>query len=275
MLERIKAVASSVGFIDAGLTAWQGQTALVVVRVLPEQGWQRWDKARNQGYVARVAWGEDYHRVIREMLQQVLAECGLAGQIQVDSGPWPEKELAVKAGLGWLGRNTLFYHRRYGSFVNLGVALLPLPASPELEERTGAEMGSECGSCRRCLAACPGGALSEQGLEVSRCLSALSQRRGELTPAEARLLPPRLYGCDDCQLVCPHNQEQVQRMAGWGWTEIEEILTLSKRQFCETWGKTAAGWRGAGVIKRNARLVQLSQNGQKDMLYWDKKENGG
>jgi len=274
MLERIKAIALAAGFVDAGFSAWQGQTALVVVRALPEQGWQKREAARNQGYVARVAWGEDYHRVIREMLQKVLTECGLEGQIQVDSGPWPEKELAVKAGLGWLGRNTLFYHPRYGSFVNLGVALLPLPASPELE-RAGAETGSGCGSCRRCLVACPGGALSEQGLDVSRCLSAISQRRGELAPAAARLLPPRLYGCDDCQLVCPHNQEQVQRMADWGWTEIEEVLALSNRQFRETWGKTAAGWRGSGVIKRNARLVQLSQNGQKDMLYWDKKENGG
>lgn len=274
MLDKIKAAALAAGFIDAGFAPWQGQTALVVVRAMPEQGWQRWEQDKKMGYVARVAWGEDYHRVMRRMLQQVLESCGLAGEIQVDSGPWPEKELAVRAGLGWLGRNTLFYHLRYGSFVNLGVALLALPAD-QVQETTGPEPAALCGSCRRCQEACPTGAIGEQGLEVGRCLSAISQRRGELSETEAGLLPPRLYGCDDCQRVCPHNREQVERMADWGWTEVEEVLTLSNRQFREIWGRTAAGWRGAGVIKRNARLVQVSQNGQKDMLYWDKKANGG
>ncbi|MFZ5627322.1 MAG: epoxyqueuosine reductase [Bacillota bacterium] len=241
---------------------------------MPEQGWQRRQEGRCQGYVARVAWGQDYHRVMREMLERVLQPMGLTRQIQVDSGPWPEKELAVKAGLGWIGRNTLFYHWQAGSFVNLGVALLPFPADGgknEIEKKP----GSRCGQCRRCLEACPGGALTEEGLVVSRCLSAVSQRRGDITEAEARLLPPLLYGCDECQKVCPYNREQVKKMGDWGWIDVDEVLSLSNRQFKESWGKTAAGWRGAGVIRRNARLITISQNGQKNMVYWNKKDNGG
>ena len=159
------------------------------------------------GYVSRYALGRDYHRVIRSRLQQ------LSGRIQeamgpfayrvfTDSAPVMEVELARQAGLGWRGKHTLLLERTAGSWFFLGELYtdLPLPVDEPV--------GEHCGSCRRCIDVCPTAAIVEPYvLDARRCISYLTIEHGGSIPASLRpLLGNRIYGCDDCQLVCPWNK---------------------------------------------------------------------
>ncbi|HOT02153.1 MAG TPA: tRNA epoxyqueuosine(34) reductase QueG, partial [Acidobacteriota bacterium] len=148
--------------------------------------------------IARFARGEDYHRVVRHRLQTLLSELqredpAVRGRVAVDTAPLMEKPLAVRAGLGFIGRNTCLIHPGHGSYLCLGVLLLniPLPTSPS------ADAGG-CGDCRRCLEACPTGALAEPGvLDARRCLAYLTIEHRETIPPEFRgRLAGNLFGCD-------------------------------------------------------------------------------
>ena len=159
------------------------------------------DLAGNLSVYAR---GADYHSVLRARLGQVcelLAGaypgcCFLPG---ADSSPLPEREVAWLAGLGLRGEHGLLILPPYGSYVFLGTILTDAPLPP-----TGGTASPPCMGCGRCKAACPTGALEGGGV----CLSALTQRKGELTPEEEGLLRahPYVWGCDLCQTACPYNQ---------------------------------------------------------------------
>lgn len=156
--------------------------------------------------VARFAAGQDYHRVIRRVLEGLLEglrelEPALAGRVAVDTAPLLEKALAVRAGMGWQGKNTCLIHPELGSYLFLGELLLDAPLPP-----TPASSGN-CGDCRRCLDACPTGALREPGfLDARRCLAYLTVEHRGVIPAWFRgRLRGRGFGCDLCQEACPHN----------------------------------------------------------------------
>ncbi len=171
--------------------------------------------------IARYARGRDYHRVIRgkllELLRWLEAEVGQAlpaARASVDTAPVLERELAQRAGLGWFGRNTMLIDPRAGSWFFLGTLLLELelePDPPFLEDR--------CGTCRACLDACPTGALhgrDETGapiIDARRCISYLTiELRGPI-PRELRpLIGNRVFGCDECQEVCPWNSAKLVRL---------------------------------------------------------------
>jgi len=159
------------------------------------------------GYVARYALGRDYHKVIRHRLQQlarrVQDEVGeFAYRVFTDSAPVMEVELARNAGLGWRGKHTLLLERTAGSWFFLGELYtdLPLPVDEPV--------GEHCGSCRRCIDVCPTAAIVEPYvLDARRCISYLTiEHRGSIPASLRPLLGNRIYGCDDCQLVCPWNK---------------------------------------------------------------------
>ena len=158
------------------------------------------------GAVARYARGADYHTVVRERLQQLWTAIarreGGEGRIFVDGGPLPERELARRAGLGWVGRHGCLLHPRLGSRFVLGEILTTLDLP------TAAPLSGSCGDCRACLQACPTRALVAPGIvDARRCLSYLTIEHRGAIPCELRpLLGTRLFGCDSCQDACPYNR---------------------------------------------------------------------
>lgn len=161
-----------------------------------------------RAYVSRYALGRDYHKLIRKRLQQLAEKISQAigpfgHRAFVDSAPVLEKALARKAGLGWMGKNTLILNRKAGSWFFLGELLvdLPLPID-QLNDR------DHCGKCTACLQVCPTQAfVGDRVLDARRCISYLTIELKGAIPEDLRpLIGNRVFGCDDCQLVCPWNR---------------------------------------------------------------------
>jgi len=165
------------------------------------------------GPVARYARGDDYHDVMLDRLTQlqrwIEARVGrrVAGKPYVDTGPLLERDLARRAGLGWFGKNTMLINPRVGSFFFLGSLLVDLELASDAPFET-----DHCGTCRRCLDACPTGALGEPHmLDATKCIAYLTiELKGEI-PLELRpQIGELVYGCDICQEVCPWNEKFAQ-----------------------------------------------------------------
>jgi epoxyqueuosine reductase len=161
-----------------------------------------------RAYIARYSLGRDYHKLVRPRLarlaRRIEARAG-GGQYRafVDSAPVLERALAERAGLGWIGKNTMLLNERAGSWFFLGEIFtdLPLPADPPQAEK-------HCGSCRACLDICPTDAfVGPFELDARRCISYLTiEHKGSIDEALRPLMGNRIFGCDDCQLVCPWNK---------------------------------------------------------------------
>jgi epoxyqueuosine reductase len=159
------------------------------------------------GYVSRYALGRDYHKILRRSLARLAEDvCERIGpfgyRVCVDTAPVLEKALARNAGLGWIGKHTNLIARDAGSWFFLGEILTDLPL-PVDEPAT-----AHCGSCQACIPACPTGAIvAPYQLDARRCISYLTIEHKSAIPIELRsALGNRIYGCDDCQLVCPWNK---------------------------------------------------------------------
>ena len=160
-----------------------------------------------RAYVARYALGRDYHKLMRNRLQKlaerVAAEVGPFGhRVFVDSAPVLERALARNAGLGWIGKHTCLIDKNGGSWFFLGEIYVDLPLPVD------APASAHCGSCTRCIDVCPTAAIiAPYRLDARRCISYLTIEHDGAIPPEMRpLLGNRIYGCDDCQLVCPWNK---------------------------------------------------------------------
>lgn len=167
--------------------------------------WQVLEKGE-RAFISRYALGRDYHKVLRNRLaklaERIRAEvAGFDGRVFTDSAPVMEVELARKAGLGWRGKHTLLLSREHGSWFFLGEIYLnlPLPINAPQEDH--------CGTCTRCIEICPTQAIiAPYKLDARRCISYLTIELKGSIPVELRsLIGNRIYGCDDCQLVCPWN----------------------------------------------------------------------
>ena len=159
------------------------------------------------GYVSRYALGRDYHKVLRRRLQRLAdrieARVGPFGyRAFTDSAPVLEKALARNAGLGWIGKHTNLLHRRAGSWFFLGELFTDLPLPPD------SPADDHCGTCSACIDACPTGAIvAPYELDARLCISYLTiELRGSIPEPLRPLIGNRIYGCDDCQLVCPWNR---------------------------------------------------------------------
>jgi epoxyqueuosine reductase len=161
-----------------------------------------------KGYISRYALGRDYHTLIRKRLQRLADKIQavahkLGHRVFCDSAPVLEKAIAEKAGLGWIGKHTNLIHAKAGSWFFLGEIYTDLPLPIDAPQ-----LASHCGTCTACISICPTAAIvGPYQLDARRCISYLTiELRGSI-PVELRpLLGNRIYGCDDCQLICPWNK---------------------------------------------------------------------
>src|SRR5450432_2575018 len=177
------------------------------VVVLAMSYWQGEAAAPNEhsGRIARYAWGDDYHQVIEEKLRDLnnfLTTAGGRQKYYVDTGPVLERDFAAEAGIGWHGKSTMLLNRQLGTWFFLAeiFTTLELPVDPPVVAR--------CGSCTRCIDACPTGAITApHQLDARRCISYLTIELKGSIPLQLRpLIGDRIYGCDDCLVACPWNR---------------------------------------------------------------------
>ncbi len=221
-----------------------------------------------RGFVSRFAWGRDYHRVVGERMERfagaISVRWGARARWYVDTGPVFEKAYAVAAGLGFVGRNSLLIHPRYGSFIFLGSVLT------ELEVASSARpIGDGCGRCQACVSACPTGALDRSRvLDAGQCLAHLTvSDRSPPDPALAPRLAGNLYGCDLCQDVCPWNRRaerpvrpEFSPLPGVYMPRLRDILDMDEARFLEVFGQTPVRRRTWPLLQATARLLAESRS---------------
>jgi epoxyqueuosine reductase len=188
------------------------------------------------GRIARYAWGDDYHEVMLRKLEQLSAFLTAHGGTQkcyVDTGPILERDYAAAAGIGWHGKSTMLIDPRLGTWFFLGEILTTLELAADVEQPP------RCGTCVRCISACPTGAITApHKLDARRCISYLTIELKGPIPVELRpLLGDRIYGCDDCLDACPWNRfASVSREASFAATpetrmSLRDYLALDDAQF--------------------------------------------
>lgn len=222
-----------------------------------------------RGYISMGAVGEDYHIYISEMLK------GISEMIEknynakcvyfTDTGPLCDRAAAVRSGIGYYGKSGCVITDNAGACAFLGYIITDLKLNFDEKSK------KDCGKCDLCIRSCPSGAISENGFDMTKCISYITQLKRELSEEEMFLVGKNLYGCDVCQRVCAKNKGYVNEIddINISMPEIKEILNMSNRQFKEKYSKTAMGWRGASVIKRNAlcALLQYKNNEAEEVAY--------
>ncbi|MBQ4243320.1 MAG: epoxyqueuosine reductase [Clostridia bacterium] len=202
--------------------------------------------------ISKYAVVSDYHTVINSRLQKAVEELRELFPDDkfvtfTDNSPIPEVSAALLSGLGVMGENSLFIHEKYGTYVFIGEIVTTLPL-----ECTGSEV-KFCARCGKCREACPTHAIGDRGPDPSKCLSAINQKKGELTPEEEKLIKDSgcAWGCDICQTVCPMNRKAAL-------SEIKEFIESAVPRVesgCEISGR-AYEWRGKKVIERNIAILE-------------------
>lgn len=227
---------------------------------------------RGFGRVAKYARGRDYHAALRAPLRQLadsvvaLGPPGTVARAYVDAGPVPERELAQRAGLGWIGKNTMLIDPRRGSYSFIASVLTNLDIALDLPFEA-----DRCGTCRACLDACPTNALvTERTLDARRCISFWTiEHRGEFPPDVGPMLGDWLFGCDVCQDVCPWNQrfaeaprdELLAPDRSLASLDLAELLRMSDAEITARISGTGLMRAGVAGLRRNA-LALLDTMGE-------------
>lgn len=249
MKERIREFAKTLGIEKIGFS----KNAVVALFPYYVKG--------ETGNVSMYARGIDYHSVGEEKLKKIsdfLLTLGAKETlVHVDKGGLNDRKAAFEAGLGFFGKNGMLICEEYGScfFIGQVVHDLTVEADEPIERN--------CLSCGACVRYCPGGALDGNGFRIEKCLSEISQKKGELTESEKALLKNNglCWGCDVCQSVCPHNlglettamaEFMTDRVAE---LRVEDVENLSNREFKEKYGKYAFSWRGKAPLERNLKVL--------------------
>jgi len=237
-----------------------------VVAVLSNYYRENPTESLSVGKISRYAGGRDYHKVLgnwlRSFTKKLVTEFPT---IQVwheaDTGPVLERYWAERAGLGWIGKNTMLIHKTYGSWIFLGVLLTSLPLTPDNPHP------AHCGSCTRCLEACPTRALCEPGLlDSRRCISDWTvEHRGEFPDEVGRNLNGWFFGCDDCQTVCPWNRkakitslEDHQLREGFCVPDLPAWAVIKREEWDRLTRGTAIRRAGHEGFRRNSRHLLAS-----------------
>jgi epoxyqueuosine reductase len=218
------------------------------------------------GTVARYARGRDYHKVLKKPLIKLARYLDTFGvespsYAAVDSGPVMERAWAERAGLGWIGKNSLVLRRDIGSWFFLGTVITEVALDPDLP------MEGHCGTCRACLDACPTDAFVREGvLDARKCISYQTiENRGAIPEALHDKMEGWIFGCDLCQEVCPWNRFQQTSTEpdfapreGQAHPRLEELIAMDETTFNERFaGTPIRRTRHAGMV-RNAKLIKSS-----------------
>lgn len=239
--------------------------------------WQRLAEP-TQAVVSMYARGRDYHKVMRNRLQEfaqrIEKQIGAFGyRVFTDSAPLMEVELARKAGLGWRGKHTLLLNRESGSTFFLGEILVDVPLPIDQEE------DSHCGTCQSCIEICPTQAITDPyQLDARRCISYLTIENPDAIPVEfRRAMGNRVYGCDDCQLICPWNKF-AQRTAlpdfaerhGLGRATLLQLWSWTEEEFEKRHEGSAIRRIGYTRWRRNLAVAMGNALADSDVLEIDK-----
>jgi epoxyqueuosine reductase len=211
--------------------------------------------------VAQYAWSADYHRVLQPRLARLAAAIrdiapGAATRCYADAGPVPERELAQRAGLGWIGKNMMLIHPALGSFTFIGVVLTDAELAPDQSFEA-----DRCGTCRRCLDACPTDAFAApRELDARRCIAYLTiEKRGAFTAAERAMVGEWVFGCDVCQDVCPWNVKFAVPATDPALAprpelrapDLAALLAADEAEFHHRYADTPFARPGAAGMRRN------------------------
>lgn len=216
--------------------------------------------------IAKYARGKDYHDTIGDRLEQLAARLRAGGathtRCYVDTGPLPERELARRAGLGWIGKNAMLIRPGVGSFFFIGEILTDLQLAPDPAFET-----DHCGTCTRCIDACPTGAIVEpRVVDATRCISYLTiEQKGPIPDDFAQRMDGWVFGCDICNDVCPWNQRFASPGIHRGDAESSEDAhnkavhasfdTMSDAEFAERFAGTPLSRPGLAGMRRNMQTL--------------------
>lgn len=215
-----------------------------------------------RGIFCRASWGVDYHHILRDKLQQLEAfirekQPDASMKSMVDTGELSDRAVAERAGIGWSGKNCAIITPEFGSYVYLGemITTIAFESDQPLEDN--------CGTCNKCVEVCPTGALVQGGqLDSNKCIAFLTQTKGFLAEEYRTKIGNRLYGCDTCQTVCPENKgmdfhlhPEMEPDPEIVKPKLKPLLTISNREFKDTFGRISGSWRGKKPIQRNAILA--------------------
>lgn len=222
-------------------------------------------KGDRRGSFARASWGIDYHDVLKERLQKLIDyiqeiagdEPELHFKPMVDTGELIDVVVAQRAGLGFIGKNGLLITKEFGSYVYLGEIITNIPFEPDTP------IANQCGSCTKCIDLCPTEALLGDGrMNGQKCLSYQTQTKGFMPLEYRSKIRTVIYGCDICQQVCPFNKgkdfhfhEEMEPDPEIVTPLLTPMLTISNREFKETFGSLAGSWRGKKPLQRNAIIA--------------------
>ena len=212
--------------------------------------------------LSRYTWATDYHLVINEYLKKLIEKLQIMNtdaqfSIHCDTSPLADRYMAYLAGLGFYGKNNCFISPKWGSYVVIGTILTTL----ELEPNT--PLTQSCMGCNRCITACLGQCLGLDEFKFDTCKSYLTQKKGELTSEEEHIIAktPLVFGCDVCQEVCPHNKDipttpipEFQSVEPY--IDIDELDSLTNKEFKAKYGHRAFSWRGKKILIRNQEIIE-------------------
>lgn len=219
-------------------------------------------KADRRGLFCRASWGMDYHHILRDRLNKLEAyilEKVPEAKIKsmVDTGELSDRAVAERAGIGWSGKNCAVITPEFGSYVYLGemITTIPFPSDQPVEDM--------CGTCTKCLDACPTGALVQGGqINAKKCIGFLTQTKGFIEDEYRVKIGNRVYGCDTCQMVCPHNKGkdfhfhfEMDPDPEVVKPQLKSLLFIGNKEFKEKFGPLAGSWRGKKPIQRNAIIA--------------------
>ncbi|MEW4308614.1 tRNA epoxyqueuosine(34) reductase QueG [Rossellomorea marisflavi] len=250
--------------VDPSLTFDQPRSIIAIALAYPSRmkDAPRSKRGERRGIFCRASWGTDYHHVLRDRLKKL--EEYIVSRIpearfrsMVDTGELVDRAVSERAGIGWSGKNCSIITPEFGSYVYLGEMITNLPFSPDKPIEDG------CGTCNKCVDVCPTGALIEGGrLDAQKCIAFLTQTKGFLKDEYRLKLGNRIYGCDTCQTVCPENKgkdfhfhEEMEPDPDVAKPLLKPLLTISNRDFKETYGHISGSWRGKKPIQRNAIIA--------------------
>lgn len=214
--------------------------------------------------ISMYAYGKDYHKVVRKKLDLLMAFVRdtfgqVEGRVFVDSAPVLERDLARRAGLGWIGKNTMLINPRKGSYFFLGEMIIDLDLAYD------DPMTDYCGTCRRCIDACPTDAINQNGyfMDGSKCISYLTIELKDEIPYEFRgRMENRMFGCDICQQVCPwnrfsepHGESQFLPSGEWMGMTNNEWKALTEETFGRLFGGSAVKRAKYEGLMRNIRFL--------------------